>query len=159
MSSPEKYPTMVIPEGTEIRLNREGQLSIRTPGNLVIQNSGTYAELESTNGSIRIQERVSIEAVTVRAAESCFVEGDLTAWRVVAKRIVLEGKSRACIMIPDAATMEVDTTSRLVGNFGSEQEIRDVLRRFESKLYPTQDSTVAQRPEPASRFVAGAPRK
>ncbi|HXI12300.1 MAG TPA: hypothetical protein VNM92_06610 [Thermoanaerobaculia bacterium] len=157
--SQEKYPTMVIPEGTEIRLNREGQLSIRTPGNLVIQNSGTYAELESTNGSIRIQEKVNIEAVTVRAAEGCFVEGALTAWRVVAKRIVLEGKARACIMIPDAGAIEVERTSRLVGNFGSEQEIRDVLKRFESKLYPSLESGTGQRSEEPSRFPASLSRK
>ena len=44
------FPTMIIPRGTEIRVNQHGQLSIKTPGNLVIQNSGLYSELESTNG-------------------------------------------------------------------------------------------------------------
>jgi hypothetical protein len=56
------FPTMIIQKGTEIRINAQGQLSIKTPGNLVIQNSGTYAELESTNGSIRIDDNVNVEA-------------------------------------------------------------------------------------------------
>ena len=59
------FPTMIIPRGTEIRVNQNGQLSIKTPGNLVIQNSGTYSEIESTNGSIRIEENVTVEAVSV----------------------------------------------------------------------------------------------
>ncbi len=41
------FPTMIIPRGTEIRVNATGQLSIKTPGNLVIQNSGNYSEIES----------------------------------------------------------------------------------------------------------------
>ena len=69
MPNADKFPTMVIPEGTEIRLDESGQLSIRTTGNLVIQNSGSYGELESANGSIRIEEKVSVEALSVRAAE------------------------------------------------------------------------------------------
>ena len=39
------FPTMIIPRGTEIRVNTHGQLSIKTPGNLVIQNSGVYSEI------------------------------------------------------------------------------------------------------------------
>ena len=62
------FPTMIIPKGTEIKINTHGQLSIKTPGNLVIQNSGTYSELESTNGSIRIEDNVNVEAVSVKAA-------------------------------------------------------------------------------------------
>ncbi|HVS03286.1 MAG TPA: hypothetical protein VMT16_11000, partial [Thermoanaerobaculia bacterium] len=75
-------PTMIIPGGTQIQVDAHGQLSIRTPGNLVIQNSGAYAVLESVSGSIRIEPQVSVEAVTVRCAETCFVQGSLTAWRV-----------------------------------------------------------------------------
>ena len=78
---------MIIPRGTEIKINQSGQLSIKTPGNLVIQNSGTYSELESTNGSIRIEDNVSVEAVSVRCAQACFIQGTLTAWRVHAKKI------------------------------------------------------------------------
>ena len=41
MSKAEGSPTMIIPSGTEIQIDVHGQLSVRTPGNLVIQNSGT----------------------------------------------------------------------------------------------------------------------
>ena len=75
----QSFPTMIIPQGTEIKINANGQLSIKTPGNLVIQNSGNYSELESTNGSIRIEDNVSVEAVSVRAAQACFIQGTLTA--------------------------------------------------------------------------------
>ena len=54
-SAESNFPTMIIPRGTEIRVNQSGQLSIKTPGNLVIQNSGKYSEIESINGSIRIE--------------------------------------------------------------------------------------------------------
>ena len=67
-TDPGNFPTMIIPRGTEIRVNNHGQLSIKTPGNLVIQNSGLYSELESTNGSIRIEENVTVEAVSIKAA-------------------------------------------------------------------------------------------
>ena len=53
------FPTMIVPRGTEIRVNQHGQLSIKTPGNLVIQNSGLYSELESTNGSIHLFQEIT----------------------------------------------------------------------------------------------------
>ena len=93
------FPTMIIPRGTEIKVNQNGQLSIKTPGNLVIQNSGTYSDIESTNGSIRIEENVTVEAVSIRAGQACFIQGTLTAWRVHAKRITLEERARAFIML------------------------------------------------------------
>jgi hypothetical protein len=65
--SPESA-TMIIPRGTEIEVDAHGQLSIRTPGNLVLQNSGSFATLESVHGSIRIEHGVEIEAATVRCA-------------------------------------------------------------------------------------------
>ncbi|MEM9291830.1 MAG: hypothetical protein AAGD01_09125 [Acidobacteriota bacterium] len=49
----ESHPTMIIPEGTEIEVDRHGQLSVRAPGNLVIQNSGHYGNLESVRGGGR----------------------------------------------------------------------------------------------------------
>ena len=79
----EKAPTMIIPEGTDIQVDVHGQLSIRTPGNLVIQHSGHYSTLESMNGSIRIEPQADVEAVNVRCAGTCFVEGTLTAWKVM----------------------------------------------------------------------------
>jgi hypothetical protein len=128
------FPTMIIPRGTEIRISNSGQLSIRTPGNLVIQNSGTYSELESTNGSIRIDDNVSVEAVTVRAAQGCFIQGTLTAWRVHAKKIALEDRAQAYIMLEECEQLEVSKSSRLVGNFANEKEIFLMLGKFNNQL-------------------------
>ncbi len=128
------FPTMIIPKGTDIRINEKGQLSIRTPGNLVIQNSGNYSELESTNGSIRIEENVHVEAVTVRAAQVCYVQGTLTAWRVKAKKISLEERAKAYIMLQEAEQLDLAKTSRLVGNFGNEKEIYLMLGKFTPQL-------------------------
>lgn len=125
---------MIIPRGTEIRINAQGQLSIRTPGHLVIQNSGTYSELESTNGSIRIEENVHVEAVSVKAAQACFIQGTLTAWRVKAKKIALEDRARANIMVQESEHLELSRTSRLVGNFADEKEIYLLLGKFNTQL-------------------------
>src|ERR1700687_316414 len=128
------FPTMIIPRGTDIRVNNHGQLSIKTPGNLVIQNSGIYSELESTNGSIRIEENVTVEAVSVRAAQACFIQGTLTAWRVHAKRIALEDRAKAYIMLQESEQVELSKSSRLVGNFANEKEIFLMLGKFTSQL-------------------------
>jgi len=128
------FPTMIIPRGTEIRVNNNGQLSIKTPGNLVIQNSGVYSELESTNGSIRIEENVTVEAVSVRAAQACFIQGTLTAWRVHAKRISLEDRAKAFIMLQESESLELSRGSRLVGNFSNEKELFLMLGKFGAQL-------------------------
>jgi hypothetical protein len=128
------FPTMIIQKGTEIRINAQGQLSIKTPGNLVIQNSGTYAELESTNGSIRIDDNVNVEAVSVKAAQACFIQGTLTAWRVNAKKIALEDRARAYIMLQESETLELSKGSRLVGNFANEKEIFLMMGKFTAQL-------------------------
>lgn len=128
------FPTMIIPRGTEIKINAQGQLSIKTPGNIVIQNSGNYSELESTNGSIRIEENVSVDAVSVRAGQSCFIQGTLTAWKVKAKKIALEDRAKAYIMLQESEQLELSKTSRLVGNFGTEREIYLMLGKFTSQL-------------------------
>jgi hypothetical protein len=133
-SAEQAFPTMIIPQGTEIRINTNGQLSIKTPGNLVIQNSGNYSELESTNGSIRIEDNVSVEAVTVRAAQACFIQGTLTAWRVTAKKIALEDRAKAYIMMQESETLEVSRNARLVGNFANEREIYLLLGKFTAQL-------------------------
>jgi hypothetical protein len=117
------FPTMIIPRGTEIKVNAHGQLSIKTLGNLVIQNSGIYSEIESTNGSIRIEENVTVEAVSIRAGQACFIQGTLTAWKVHAKRISLEDRARAFIMLQESEHLELAKTSRLVGNFANEKEL------------------------------------
>lgn len=128
------FPTMIIPRGTEIRVNQSGQLSIKTPGNLVIQNSGTYSEIESTNGSIRIEENVTVEAVSIRAGQACFIQGTLTAWRVHAKRITLEERARAFIMLQESEHLEMAKNARLVGNFSNEKELFFMMGKFSPQL-------------------------
>ncbi|HXG58600.1 MAG TPA: hypothetical protein VNL91_06230 [Thermoanaerobaculia bacterium] len=128
------FPTMIIPRGTEIRVNSQGQLSIKTPGNLVIQNSGIYSEIESTNGSIRIEENVSVEAVSIRAGQACFIQGTLTAWRVNAKRISLEDRARAFIMLQESEHLELARSARLVGNFANEKELFLMMGKFSPQL-------------------------
>jgi hypothetical protein len=128
------FPTMIIPRGTEIRVNSNGQLSIKTPGNLVIQNSGVYSEIESTNGSIRIEENISVEAVSIRAGQACFIQGTLTAWKVHAKRISLEDRARAFIMLQESEHLEMARTARLVGNFANEKELFFMMGKFSPQL-------------------------
>src|SRR5919112_4151045 len=125
---------MIIPRGTEIRVNQHGQLSIKTPGNLVIQNSGIYSEIESTNGSIRIEENVTVEAVSIRAAQACFIQGTVTAWRVHAKRITLEDRAKAFIMLQESDSLELSKSSRLVGNFANEKELFLMMGKFTPQL-------------------------
>ena len=128
------FPTMIIPRGTEIRVNNHGQLSIKTPGNLVIQNSGLYSELESTNGSIRIEENVTVEAVSIKAAQACFIQGTVTAWRVHAKRIALEDRAKAFIMLQESEQLELAKSARLVGNFANEKELYLMMGKFTPQL-------------------------
>lgn len=128
------FPTMIIPRGTDIRVNHHGQLSIKTPGNLVIQNSGVYSELESTNGSIRIEENVVVEAVSIKAAQACFIQGTVTAWKVHAKRITLEDRAKAFIMLQESEGLELSKSSRLVGNFANEKELFLMMGKFTSQL-------------------------
>jgi len=128
------FPTMIIPRGTEIRVNANGQLSIKTPGNLVIQNSGTYSEIESTNGSIRIEENVTVEAVSIKAGQACFIQGTLTAWKVHAKKITLEDRAKAFIMLQESENLEMSRTARLVGNFANEKELFFMMGKFTSQL-------------------------
>ncbi|HEV8660855.1 MAG TPA: hypothetical protein VGS96_19805 [Thermoanaerobaculia bacterium] len=128
------FPTMIIPRGTEIKLNNHGQLSIKTPGNLVIQNSGNYSEIESTNGSIRIEENVAVEAVSVRAGQACYIQGTLTAWKVHAERITLEDRAKAFIMVQESKHLELSKLARLVGNFANEKELYLMMGKFTSQL-------------------------
>ncbi len=128
------FPTMIIPKGTEIRVNTHGQLSIKTPGNLVIQNSGTYSEIESTNGSIRIEENVTVEAVSIKAGQACFIQGTLTAWKVHAKRITLEDRAKAFIMLQESEHLELSKSARLVGNFSNEKELFFMMGKFSPQL-------------------------
>jgi hypothetical protein len=134
MEEPKNFPTMIIPNGTDVSVNELGQLSIRTPGNLVIQNSGVYSVIESGSGSVRIDPDVKVEAVSVQAADSCFVAGQLTAWRVRARTITLERGAQANIMLQESESLELDRNARLVGNFASEKELYLMLGRFSREL-------------------------
>jgi hypothetical protein len=162
------FPTMIIPRGTEIRVNQHGQLSIKTPGNLVIQNSGLYSELESTNGSIRIEENVTVEAVSIRAAQACFIQGTVTAWKVRAKRITLEDRARAFIMLQESESLELSKSSRLVGNFANEKELFLMMGKFTAQLKELPGSVdmaaptplaESARPQPSIASAAAAPQR
>src|SRR5207248_10743725 len=141
------FPTMIIPRGTEIRVNPQGQLSIKTPGNLVIQNSGNYSEIESTNGSIRIEENVTVEAVSIRAGQACFIQGTLTAWKVHAKRITLEDRARAFIMLQESEQLEMSKSARLVGNFANEKELFFMMGKFSPQLKELPGSVEVHSPQ------------
>lgn len=134
MEEAKNFPTMIIPNGTDVSVNEHGQLSIRTPGNLVIQNSGVYSVIESGSGSVRIDPDVKVEAVSIQAADSCFVAGQLTAWRVRARTITLERGAQANIMLQESESLELDRNARLVGNFASEKELYLMLGRFSREL-------------------------
>ena len=150
------FPTMIIPKGTEIRVNAQGQLSIKTPGNLVIQNSGNYSELESTAGSIRIEENVTVEAVSIKAAQACFIQGTVTAWKVHAKRIALEDKAKAFIMLQESEVLELSRNSRLVGNFASEKELFLMMGKFSGQLKELPGSVDMHAPSPLTDRSTGA---
>lgn len=134
MSKNEGSPTMIIPSGTEIQIDVHGQLSVRTPGNLVIQNSGHYGEIESVNGSIRIEANAEVEAVSVRCAETCYVQGSLTSWKVQAKSINLEEQAQARVVLQETDTIEIGKNASLVGNFASEKELFLLFSRFAQQL-------------------------
>jgi hypothetical protein len=154
MEEAKNFPTMIIPNGTDISVNEHGQLSIRTPGNLVIQNSGVYSVIESGSGSVRIDPEVKVEAVSVQAADSCFVAGQLTAWRVRAKTITLERGAQANIMLQESESLELDRNARLVGNFASEKELYLMLGRFSRELRELPNGIFAA-DEPGGRISAG----
>ena len=127
-------PTMFIPAGTEIQTDSHGLLSIRTPGNLVLENSGNFSTIESTGGSIRIEQRARVEAVNVRCAEACFVRGSLTAWRVTARSIHVEDGARAHIVLQETEHLQIGREARVVGNFSSEKELFLLFSRFSDQV-------------------------
>ena len=134
MSKGESSPTMIIPSGTEIQIDVHGQLSVRTPGNLVIQNSGHYGEIESVHGSIRIEANAEVEAVSVKCAETCYVQGSLTSWKVKAKSINLEEQAQARVVLQETDSIEIGKNAKLVGNFSSEKELFLLFSRFAQQL-------------------------
>lgn len=159
MSNKESAPTMIIPSGTEIQIDVHGQLSVRTPGNLVIQNSGHYGEIESVHGSIRIESGAEVEAASVRCAETCYVQGSLTSWKVKAKSIQLEEQAQARVVLQETESVEIGKNAKLVGNFDSEKELFLLFSRFARQLrsmpfYFERDR--GDRGEP-NRLAAGEP--
>lgn len=130
----EDAPTMIIPRGTRIETDADGQLSIHAPGNVVLQNSGKYGTLESMGGSIRIDRGVSVEAVTIRCAETCYVQGALTAWKVSARSLHLEDGARAHVVLQETQRLEIGKEARLVGSFSSEKEMLSLFSRFANQV-------------------------
>lgn len=127
-------PTMIIPAGADIEVDVHGQLSISTPGNLVVQSSGSYRTLESRGGSIRIEPGTEVEAVEVVCESTCYIEGTLTAWRVSAEEIHLEEDAQANIVLQQTKRLEIGREARIVGNFSSEKELFLLLSRFARQL-------------------------
>lgn len=156
MEQAKNFPTMIIPNGTDVTVNEHGLLSISTPGNLVIQNSGVYSVIESGSGSVRIDPDVKVEAVSVQAADSCFVAGQLTAWRVRARKITLERGAQANIMLQESESLELDGNARLVGNFSSEKELYLMLGRFSRELRDLPNGIFAGE-EAGERISTGKP--
>jgi hypothetical protein len=152
-------PTMIIPRGTEIEVDAHGQLSVRAPGHLVIQNSGSYGTIESRTGSIRIDHGVEVEAVSVRCAQDCFVLGSLTAWKVTARTLQLEETARANIVLQETERLDVGRGARLVGNFDSEKELFVLFSRFarEFRSLPFFLDRREAEPEARRRGLAGGP--
>jgi len=130
----EKPATMIIPSGTDIRVDVHGQLNIRTPGNLVIENSGNFGVLESLNGSIRIEPNAEVEAVEVQCADVCYVQGSLTAWKVAAHALRLDNQARASIVLQETEELEIGKGARLVGNFKDDKELFVLFSRFTDQL-------------------------
>jgi hypothetical protein len=155
----EAAPTMIVPRGTDIKVDGHGQLSIRAPGNLVLQNSGSYGSLESVGGSIRIERDVEVEAVAVRCADHCYVQGSLTAWSVAARSLQIEDSGRAYVVLQETQRLEVGREARLVGNFSSERELFLLFSRFADQLrsLPLFGGGAARREEPAPAAEREAP--
>lgn len=126
--------TMIVPQGTDIQVDIHGQLNIRTPGNLVIENSGHFGVIESLNGSIRIEPGAEVEAVQVQCANVCYIQGSLTAWKVVARSLQLENRARASIVLQETEELSIGKGAQLVGNFPSEKELFVLFSRFADQL-------------------------
>lgn len=151
----EAAPTMIIPRGTEIEVDAHGQLSIRAPGNLVIQNSGSYGTIESEKGSIRIDHNVEVEAVSVRCAEACFVQGRLTAWKVEAQSLQVEETAQAQVVLQETERLEIGRDARVVGNFGSEKELFLLFSRFAQQVRSLPFYFDRKSPPPAELVAGG----
>lgn len=149
-------PTMIIPSGAVIERDDLGRLCVRAPGNLVLQSSGSYGELESVAGSIRIEAGVRIEATLVRCAGVCSVAGTLQAWRIVARELEVEAEAQAAFVLRDTRVLTVDPKGRVVGNFSSEGELVGLFSRFSSELRRLPQESSSRLAFPVFPAAAGA---
>ena len=72
--------------------------------------------------------------MSIRAGQACFIQGTLTAWKVHAKRIALEDRARAFIMLQESEHLELAKSARLVGNFANEKELYLMMGKFTPQL-------------------------
>ena len=128
-SSGPGLPTMIVPPGTQIQVDPQGQVSIRTPGNLVLQNSGAYATLSRC----RLYPH---RARGARRGGDGALRRDLPG-AGLAHRLAGGGahpprRQRRRGARGDAETekLEVGRNGRLVGNFRSEKELFALFSRF-----------------------------
>jgi hypothetical protein len=70
----------------------------------------------------------------VKAGQACFIQGTLTAWKVHAKKITLEDRAKAFIMLQESEHLELSRSARLVGNFANEKELYLMMGKFTPQL-------------------------
>ena len=72
--------------------------------------------------------------MTIRCGQACFIQGTLTAWKVHAKKITLEDRAKAFIMLQESEHLELSRSARLVGNFANEKELYFMMGKFTPQL-------------------------
>jgi len=72
--------------------------------------------------------------VSVKGGQVCYIQGTLTAWKVRAKRITLEDRAKAFIMVQESELLELSKSARLVGNFANEKELYLMMGKFTAQL-------------------------
>jgi hypothetical protein len=70
----------------------------------------------------------------VRCAQTCYVQGHLTAWKVNARSLHLEDGARAHVVFQETQRLEIGRDARLVGNFSSEKELVGLFSRFANQV-------------------------
>ena len=70
----------------------------------------------------------------MRCAETCYVQGSLTSWKVKAKSIQLEEQAQARVVLQETEQVEIGKNAKLVGNFDSEKELFLLFSRFARQL-------------------------
>jgi cytoskeletal protein CcmA (bactofilin family) len=129
----ESASPFVVPAGSEIQVDAAGHVSLRVPGNLILQGSAVFGTLDVA-GSLRVEQSASIEALEVRCGDTCFVEGSLVAWRVRARALLLEDEARAQIVLREVDRLEVSKRAQITGNFRSEEDLLLLFSRYAGQL-------------------------